>query len=276
MQATTALMLGIGLPLFYEGSIKDELEFLERFITDADLSQLKNIIAAEAETYLNNEYVLYDTYKNYGVTVLTDTTERAPTFNLAPFENQLDKDKKPSWCYLLFAGADKVEDAWEMLLARAPRTLNWSYETSLERLLGFDFSEKIIGFRKKYANPSHLFSIQKEANSIIISFKGNIAKFNVEGLSPLLEQIYLKLILNTASTLMLGRLGYYEGNLMTSLYPSNSKLIDRAIRYIDFLVTQKTGKKLKYEFIAENMFEVLKKLEPNESIVLRTVEKLIS
>ncbi len=275
MQATTALMLGIGLPLFYEGDIKAELNFLEKFISDADLSQLKNIITAEADTYLKNEYVLYDAYQDYGVTVLTDTTERAPTFNLAPFENQLDKEKKPSWCYLLFSNADKVENAWKMLLAREPRTLGWSYETSLERLLGFDFSKKIIDYRKEYATPSHLFSIQKEKNNIIISFKGHTAKFSIDGLSPLLEQIYLKLILNTASTLMLGRLGYYEGNLMTSLYPSNSKLIDRAIRYIDFLVIQKTGKKLEYEFIAENMFDVLKKLEPNESIVLKTVEKLI-
>ena len=275
MQATTALMLGIGLPLFCSSSIEKELDYLASFLRNSDMSPLKDIIIDEANTYKNNEYVLYDTYAGYGITVLTDTTERAPTFNLAPFENQLDKKIKPSWCYLLFSETNDVEEAWELLLGRPIRTLDWDFETSSERLLGFDFSRNIIKFRDGYATPSHILSIKKIDNKIKITFRGRTVLFDISGLNPLFEQLFLKLLLNTASTLMLGRLGFFEGNLMTSLYPSNSKLIDRAIRYIDFLVNVKTGKKLPYNSIADYMFEELKKLKPNESIVIRTVEKIV-
>ncbi len=274
MQATTALMLGIGLPLLCKGSIEKELTSLALFIKNTDMSPLQDIIIDEADTYKNHEYVLYDTDAKYGITVLTDTTERAPTFNLAPFENQLDKDKKPSWCYLLFSETDNVERAWELLLGRPMRTLDWDVETSSKRLLGFDFSKNIIGLRNSYAVPSHTFSVKSVDNTIRITFKKRTAQLDISGLTLLSELLVLKLLLNTASTLMLGRLGFYEGNLMTSLYPSNSKLIDRAIRYIDFLVNVKTGKKLEYNSIAEYMFEELKKLKPNESIVKRTVEKI--
>ncbi len=275
MQATTALMLGLGLPLLCSGSIEKELLNLTSFIKNIDMSPLKDFISDEADTYKNNEFVLYDADAKYGITVLTDTTERAPTFNLAPFENQLDSDKKPSWCYLLFSETDNVEDAWKLLLGRSIRTLNWDTETSRETLLGFDFSSKVKELRTDYAAPSHTFSVKREGNTIKLTFKERIALFDVSGLSLLPELIVLKLLLNTASTLMLGRLGFYEGNLMTSLYPSNSKLIDRAIRYIDFLVNVKTGKKLEYNSIAESMFEELKKLKPNESIVKRTVDKIV-
>ena len=99
--------------------------------------------------------------------------------------------------------------------------------------------------------------------------------FSVAGLNPLLEQLLLKLILNTASTIIIGRLGYYEGNLMTSVYPSNSKLIDRTIRYVDFLLKTRINEKLPYEEIAQNMFKELYKLVPGESIVLKTVDQII-
>jgi N-acetylmuramic acid 6-phosphate etherase len=275
MQATTALMLGIGLPLFCNGSIEKELGFFVSFIKNTDISPLKDIIVNEAHAYENHEYVLYDTDSRYGITVLTDTTERAPTFNLVPFENQLDEDKKPSWCYLLFSEAEDVEEAWKMLLGRPVRTLNWNFETSFKRLLGFDFSRSIIELRNSYAAPSHILSIKKIENAIEIAFQGKIASFNVSELTPLFEQLFLKLLLNTASTLVLGRLGFFEGNLMTSLYPSNSKLIDRAIRYIDFMVNVKSGRKLQYDVIANYMFEELKKIKPNESIVNKTVAKIV-
>ncbi len=45
-------------------------------------------------------------------------------------------------------------------------------------------------------------------------------------------QVGLKCLLNCHSTLVMGRRGYYQGNLMTHLSPSNAKLIDRAIRYV--------------------------------------------
>lgn len=273
MQATTALMLGIGLPLFYE-NINDSLDTLLDILGKVDFAGLEDFIIREVYIYKNKEFVLYDTVSLYGITVLTDTTERSPTFNLTAFENQLALKKNPSWCYLLFSKADTTENAWSTLLGRKPRPLEWTEETSLRTLMGFDFSRNIVEYRSKYANPSHYFRITKEKGFLSLSLDELKKQIDVSNLSPLFEQLLLKLILNTCSTLVMGRMGFYEGNLMTSLYPSNSKLIDRAIRYIDFILKMKENMAVKYETIAENMFVELKKLRPNESIVMKTVEKL--
>ncbi|HJO93340.1 MAG TPA: SIS domain-containing protein [Victivallales bacterium] len=275
MQATTALMLGIALPLLYD-DIEEQLNNLESKINNLDLSGLAELIECEANIYKNSEYVLYNTDPVFGITVLTDTTERAPTFNLAPFENQLNEIKNPSLCYLLFSETDDLQKAWKLLLGRVPRALKWDEDTSIEQLYGFDFSKKIIEYRNRYASPSHIYSIKKINNEISFELDNVKAKFDFSELNPILEQAGLKILLNICSTLIMGRLGHYEGNLMTSLYPSNSKLIDRAIRYIDFLVQMKTDKKISYNDLAENMFEELRVLKPNESIVLNTVKRIIN
>ena len=275
MQATTGLMIAMGLPL-YDLDIKTEINKIANSVEKIDMTVLKDFIITEADTYKNKEFVLYETTKEYGLTVLTDTTERAPTFNLTPFENQLDENKIPAWCYILFPHIDNSKEAWKELLGRDPRCLNWNKDTSTDYLYGFDFSNNLISLRNQYASPSHIFSIKKVNGQGIFKFENLETKFDFSGLDDFTEQMVLKLIMNTSSTIMLGRLGYYDGNLMTSVYPSNSKLIDRAIRYIDFLVKLKTGIKYEYDFIAEHMFTELRNLKPNQSIVRNTVEKIVS
>ena len=219
MQATTALMLGIALPLF-DYDIIEQLNSFVDVIEKLDYSLLSSFIEDETNTYKKNEYVFYDIDDYYGITVLTDTTERTPTFNLVPFENQCEENKKASWCYILLREAENSNEAWEKLLGRKSRTLDWTEETSFKKLLGFNFSKELIDIRGKYANPFYYYEIKKEKNNIVFKFKGNEALFPISGLNPVLEQLVLKLILNTASTVMMGRMGFYEGNLMTSLYPS--------------------------------------------------------
>jgi N-acetylmuramic acid 6-phosphate etherase len=274
MQATTALMLGIALPLF-NYDVKEQIDSLAEVIQKLDFSVLPAFIEDETNTYLSDEYVFYDIDDYYGITVLTDTTERTPTFNLIPFENQCDENRKASWCYILLKNAENSEKAWEKLLGRKPKTLDWTDETSYKKLLGFNFSKELIDIRGKYAHPFYYYEIKKEADNIVLKFKGNEAIFPVGGLNPILEQLVLKLILNTASTVMMGRMGCYEGNLMTSLYPSNSKLIDRSIRYVDFILKNKHNIDMMYEDIAESMFKELYELKAGESIVLKTVGKIV-
>lgn len=276
MQATTALMLGIGLPLFSD-NIKKDLEQFLKFFEKFDMSPIDNFIISEAEAYKKKEFILYETQPCYGITTLTDTTERSPTFNLTPFENQFDSKKDPSMCYILFSEAENSLSAWKLLLGREPKTLDWTDETSLKRLMGFDFSKNIAEFRAIYAPTKHHFSIKKNnAQMVFLKFDNYSFSFDVKMLSPLFEQLLLKLILNTSSTIVMGRLGLYDGNLMTSLYPSNSKLIDRAIRYIDFILTFKHKVHEKYEKIATLMFHELEILQPGESIVNKTVDAILN
>ena len=93
--------------------------------------------------------------------------------------------------------------------------------------------------------------------------------------APLFKHLVLKMILNTHSTLIMGRLGRYEGNVMTYLRASNNKLIDRAIRYID-LILQTKKISLTYSELAHAMFEMMEKTPADESIVLATVNEIES
>ncbi len=72
----------------------------------------------------------------------------------------------------------------------------------------------------------------------------------------------------------MGRLGRYEGNIMTYVRASNNKLIDRAIRYIDLILKNKNIN-LSYESIAYILFEMLEKTPVDKAIVLATVEEII-
>jgi N-acetylmuramic acid 6-phosphate etherase len=278
MQTTTAMLLGIGLALLYQKSeIFKALNQLLDQVKSIDLSVIKPLIEAESACYQHNQKMLYLTEPQYALGILADTTERSPTFNLLPFENQHDQSIKQSWCYLGIIGSHNSAQAWQALVNRSLVSLNWPElpETSEKHLQGFDLSED-------YAKQRHALNILKISSNnhgIELALSGkqpyqcNLA---LADLDLFQQQIILKLTLNILSTLVMGRLGFYQGNLMTSLYPSNHKLIDRAIRYVSFRYNQETGKTLSYENIAEAVFSELPNLQPNESIVEKTLIRLRS
>lgn len=68
------------------------------------------------------------------VDVLTDTTERSPTFCTPPFRKWDDADASESWAFL-FTPKAATEAAWPALLRRSPQTIDWS-EDDLRTLLG--------------------------------------------------------------------------------------------------------------------------------------------
>jgi N-acetylmuramic acid 6-phosphate etherase len=69
-----------------------------------------------------------------GVDVLTDTTERSPTFCTPPFRKRDDAEAAESWAFL-FTPEAATEAAWPALLGRSPQTIDWS-EEDLRALLG--------------------------------------------------------------------------------------------------------------------------------------------
>jgi N-acetylmuramic acid 6-phosphate etherase len=60
-----------------------------------------------------------------GIDVLTDTTERSPTFCTPPFRKFDDPEGAESWVFL-FTPPDETPAAWTRLLGRAPRTVQWN------------------------------------------------------------------------------------------------------------------------------------------------------
>jgi N-acetylmuramic acid 6-phosphate etherase len=221
---------------------------------------------------------LYETDDQLGITVITDTTERSPTFSLFPFENVNEVEQNLSLCYLFMPDEPDSEMAWKSLLRRTPRTLEWPEIdgiASMERLLGFDFSSDVLLRRSLHKKTirQHRFKIFYEKTGIKFALGKESNFLATPFVIPLFTHLILKMILNTHSTLIMGRLGRYEGNVMTYVRASNNKLIDRAIRYIDLLLKRKEII-LPYSNLAYILFEMIEKTPSDQSIVLATVSEI--
>jgi len=281
MQASTILLAVAGIALLRNNdtdeNVESAMDSFQRFWETADIQFIDKFIIREAEYYKRGEYLLYESDNRLGITIITDTTERSPTFSLFPFENENEPDQTPSLCYIYMPDSGNSTEAWDSLLWRSPRTLEWpdiDGIASMKRLLGFDFSAELVNRRKRSLRNSvhHLFRIRSEESVINFSLDELNYSLPVPFKDPLFIHLLLKMILNTHSTLVMGRLARYEGNVMTYVRASNNKLIDRAIRYIDLIL--KTKKlELSYEELAHILFETIEKTPVDKAIVLATVEE---
>lgn len=76
----------------------------------------------------------------------------------------------------------------------------------------------------------------------------------------------VKILLNSLSTIIMGRLNRYYSNIMTYVKPTNYKLIDRAARYVMIL-----RKGSSYEEVVRAIYELKPKIEYDEPIVLKVI-----
>jgi len=96
------------------------------------LKQLAKLVALEESVYRarhKNNYFA----DQFGIDVLTDTTERSPTFCTPPFRKFDDTTATESWAFL-FLPQDETPDAWARLLKRKPRCVDWN-ETGVRPLV---------------------------------------------------------------------------------------------------------------------------------------------
>jgi N-acetylmuramic acid 6-phosphate etherase len=282
MQSSTVLLAAAGLALFYYDRKESDLEKTSKNLLDywnsTDISFIGKYTECESDFYKNGDYLLYESDPYLGITIITDTTERSPTFSLYPFENVNENDPKISLCYIYMPSAGNSRTAWENLLWRKPRTLEWpdiNGIASMKRLLGFDFSAKVLERRTREGKPGtqHIFRIDKIAEGIEFSLENNKHLLLTSFADPLCDHLVLKMILNIHSTLIMGRLGRYEGNVMTYVKASNNKLIDRAIRYID-LILKSDNIIASYSDICHALYEMLEKTPIDQSIVLVTANEI--
>jgi N-acetylmuramic acid 6-phosphate etherase len=266
---------------YYDKSINDlgkTAKNLLDYWNSTDISFIGKYIESESGFYKNGDYLLYESDPYLGITIITDTTERSPTFSLYPFENVNEKDPKISLCYLYMPAAENSETAWEKLLWRKPRTLEWpdiNGIASMKRLIGFDFSSKVLERRKKEGQPGtqHIFRIDKSKDGIEFILEKHKHLLHTSFADPICDHLVLKMILNIHSTLIMGRRGRYEGNVMTFVKASNNKLIDRAIRYID-LILKKDNINASYSEICHVLYEMLEITPLDQSIVLVSANEI--
>jgi N-acetylmuramic acid 6-phosphate etherase len=88
------------------------------------LAQLARLVALEESVYRaghKNNYFA----DRLGIDVLTDTTERSPTYCTPPFRKFDDSMATESWAFLFLPPKD-TPSAWRRILKREPRCVEWS------------------------------------------------------------------------------------------------------------------------------------------------------
>ena len=274
LQATTAMQIAVSLA-FSNKNIKHEIDKIASIIKIFPLADMATITSNEASIIKNNEFVLYSTDNSLlGLSLLADITERSPTFNIIPFENSTEiTNKNYSPFYLVLSNADTPRIAWQMLFGKVPTCLGWEDfpATDMVYINGFDLSRNSLRANGSYLpNKQHILSLKPHDERMDITLDGVSISFELPN-DILCKTIIYKLLLNSHSTLMMGRLGYFSGNMMLSLKPSNFKLIDRAIRYSQFIINKTLD--LSYHEVAELVFKEIEKLQPGQSIVKQVVDQ---
>ena len=272
LQAATAQMLAVGMALTRNFFLIDQ--FLEEYPSLDLASFLIPVIEWESSAYLNQSVVLYQT-STYPIAVLTDTTERSPTFSLTPFEKSTDLRGHYSLCYLSIPDAHTPRESWRRILERDPIGLEWPELQSpldLASILEFDFGREAIQKRKDRVHPLHqkLIRLDGHHRTGILEFQSDEFDLRLQTqliLDPLGEQILVKIILNTLSLLVMGRLDRYEGNVMTWVRASNGKLIDRTLRYLERLIARRGLPPRSRTALTKMIFETQPKLRPDEPLI---------
>jgi N-acetylmuramic acid 6-phosphate etherase len=221
--------------------------------------------------------------------VLTDTTERSPTFMVPPFRKDGDMHLPVSWAFVKDPHRP-TEEAWEQMLQRPPRGLRWKPETyrqlnappriqanppkldnaeihrfrignepDASRTEAADSAMVAVGKADEIASLPRQTGYHRTGAITIGPNQGPIdvdEHFHFAGELPasplrLWEHLAIKLVLNTVSTATMVRLGRVIGNAMVWLSPSNKKLIDRGTR----LISQVTG--CSYEHACEILHQAI-------------------
>lgn len=277
MQASTVLMLAIGMGLLHSHQNAESFErfyqdYLER-LTQTDYRLMKGLTVLEANLYKEEKYLNYLAHPHLAISILTDTTERSPTFSLRGFENHLDAGNHHSLSYLFIQEAETAAHGWSELLGREPRALEWEElngRIGLTKVLGFDISQKGLKLRSASV-PTVNFEVSYDQGKIQFICQDQRAEFNW-GPDQLFNHLMVKMLLNAHSTLIMGLLDRYQGNVMTWVRSSNNKLVDRSARYILRLLEEQ-GKSASYEDVVEKIFEESEGLAENDPIVLKVLKR---
>ena len=316
MQATTAELLIVGAALEialarflrtsgkspgWPGHEPDDYhrlfcELLKQLSSPQAVDTLAAATAFEEGIYRRHGLVTYAA-DSFLLDVLTDTTERAPTFMLPAFRREGDNLAPRSWAFVKDPFRP-TEEAWRELLQRRPRGLDWGREVYEElnapaklkaqppKLDNSEIHKFMIGNEldpsRTDAPDSALVAIAAgdETSRLIQASHGPYKKTAalIVGLedaagvdqvfrfaynppdSPLQlwHHLAVKLILNTLSTVTMVRMGRVIGNAMVWLSPSNKKLIDRGSR----LIAQQTG--CTYERACIALHEALEEVQAGQ------------
>ena len=260
--------------LFPESDIDYAAE-MKKIVADLkspeSLKNMSKYIRFEEKLYREKGLATYFA-DEFLIDIFTDTTERAPTFMLAPFRKFDDLKLLPSWAFVK-TPLYSTPDAWKHYMGRELRCLEWMTEDYVQ----MKSPEKIIqnqpAISKKemlrflignedekcrYEAPqsaavsiysgnelTEIPSIKgdfKQHLTLIIGDSNNAPEDALVLPGPvrmtnlkLMDHMKVKLAMNTISTGTMVCMGKVKSNWMSFVSMSNKKLIDRCIRLISEL-----------------------------------------
>jgi N-acetylmuramic acid 6-phosphate etherase len=104
---------------------EQQLTELQAVLKGAEvLTALGRLTTMEEEIYRSGHKNNYFAAR-FGIDVLTDTTERSPTYCTPPFRKFDDTTATESWAFL-FVPCENTEDAWQHIIKRRPQCVEWT------------------------------------------------------------------------------------------------------------------------------------------------------
>ncbi|HEY1716961.1 MAG TPA: hypothetical protein VGH42_01555 [Verrucomicrobiae bacterium] len=123
------------------------LEYLHANLKSPEvLAQLAKIVALEESVYRSGHKNNYFA-DGFGIDVLTDTTERSPTYCTPSFRKFDDATATESWAFL-FLQQNETAKAWQSILKRGPRCVEWG-ENEIRQLVGEEKFPQTMGTIRK-------------------------------------------------------------------------------------------------------------------------------
>ena len=287
----TAVCKLLGRPVPEHAKLFEAL--LDELESEKSVQAIADYIDFEADTCGKGNLLTYFA-NDFLLDIFTDTTERTPTFKLPPFRKCDDTVSARPWAFVknpLYP----TSELWEKSFRRPLRCLQWSKELyvamdapenviknppliNAAELLKFPVGSEMVEDR---------IVSDKDAAVLVTLSSGddNAALLNafdkVKGLFPIVRELSIgegngdfavkcrleksplelmshmavKLVLNTASTGIMVRLGRVTGNWMSFVDVTNKKLIDRAIRLISSIGN------MSYEDACYKLFEAVEILK---------------
>lgn len=217
---------------------------------------------------------------DFMIDVISDTTERAPTFMIPPYHTN-DREAPEPWAMVRHPNLPTPE-AWRHCLGRPMRCINWDVErykaNGLDILLKNGAPPPItdremvkinIGCeelpQRKSAFRAPILSSEK---GILLPGENFVPSSAPQTPLRLFEHMRMKLVMNTLSTGVMAKLGRIRSNYMIHLNISNKKLVDRACRIISELCS------VSYEEACYELFRTRSENSLETSPVAATIQRL--